>query len=102
LWRAFDDQLRAARVVAIFTLVGAINVPIVRFSVDWWSTLHQPASVFTPDGPRMPGSILTPLFVMFFAFTFLFITLQLVAMQTEVKRRRMMTLERKAARGEAA
>ncbi|ODT72686.1 MAG: heme transporter HemC [Pelagibacterium sp. SCN 63-23] len=102
LWRAFDDQLRAARIVAIFTLVGAVNVPIIKFSVDWWSTLHQPASVFTPDGPKMPPSILVPLFLMFFAFTFLFATLQLVAMHTEVRRRRVMTLERKAARGDAA
>ncbi|MHA6299480.1 heme ABC transporter permease [Devosia sp. CAU 1758] len=99
LWRAFDDQLRAARVVAIFTLVGALNVPIIKFSVDWWSTLHQPASVFRADGPTMPGSILTPLLVMFFAFTLLFVTMQLVAMHTEIRRRRVMTLERKAARG---
>lgn len=102
LWRAFDDQLRAARVIAVFTLVGAINIPIIKFSVDWWSTLHQPASVFRPDGPTMPGSILTPLFVMFFAFTFLFITLQLKAMHTEVKRRRVMGLQRRMAQGEAA
>ena len=98
LWRAFDDQLRAARVVAIFTLVGAVNVPIIKFSVDWWSTLHQPASVFRADGPTMPGSLLTPLFIMFFAFTLLFITLQVVSMRTEVRRRRLLTLERKAAR----
>ena len=98
LWRAFDDQLRAARVIAIFTLVGAVNVPIIKFSVDWWSTLHQPASVFRADGPTMPGSLLTPLFIMFFAFTFLFITLQVVTMRTEVRRRRLVTLERKAAR----
>ncbi|UJW84303.1 heme ABC transporter permease [Devosia sp. SL43] len=97
LWRAFDDQLRAARVIAVFTLVGAINIPIIKFSVDWWSTLHQPASVFRPDGPRMPGSILMPLFLMFFAFTFLFLVLHLKAMHTEVKRRRVMTLQRKAA-----
>jgi len=101
LWRAFDDQLRAARVVAVFTLVGAVNIPIIKFSVDWWSTLHQPASVFRADGPTMPPEILTPLFVMFFAFTFLFLTLQLVAMQTEVLQRRVTTLERRAARGEA-
>jgi heme exporter protein C len=102
LWRAFDDQLRAARVVAVFTLVGAINIPIIKFSVDWWSTLHQPASVLRADGPTMPGSILTPLFVMFFAFTFLFATLQLVAMHTEVRKRRVATLERRAAREQAA
>jgi len=102
LWRAFDDQLRAARVIAVFTLVGAVNIPIIKFSVDWWSTLHQPASVFRADGPTMPGSILTPLFVMFFAFTFLFITLQLKAMHTEIKRRRVTNLARQAAQGAGA
>lgn len=102
LWRAFDDQLRGARVIAVFTLIGAVNIPIIKFSVDWWSTLHQPASVFRADGPTMPGSILTPLFVMLFAFTFLFLTLHLKAMHTEVKRRKVMALQRQAAQGAAA
>jgi heme exporter protein C len=95
LWRAFEDPLRAAKVVAVFTLVGAINVPIIKFSVDWWSTLHQPASVFRADGPTMPGSILTPLFVMMGAFTLLFIVLQLKSMHTEIRRRRVTTLRRR-------
>lgn len=102
LWRAFDDQLRAARVIAIFTLVGAINIPIIKFSVDWWSTLHQPASVFTPGGPHMPASILLPLFVMFFAFTMLFLTLHLMAIHTEIARRKVIGLERRAAAGAGA
>ncbi|WDR04429.1 heme ABC transporter permease [Devosia rhodophyticola] len=97
LWRAFDDQLRAARVIAVFTLVGAVNIPIIKFSVDWWSTLHQPASVFRPDGPTIPPSILIPLFLMFFAFTFLFLVLHLKAMHTEIRRRKAMGLERRAA-----
>lgn len=97
LWRAFDDQLRAARIVAVFTLVGAVNIPIIKFSVDWWATLHQPASVFRLDGPTMPGSILIPLFVMVLAFTALFLTLHLVGMHTEVRRRRVMSLERRLA-----
>jgi heme exporter protein C len=70
--------------------------------VDWWSTLHQPASVFRADGPAMPPSILVPLFVMFFAFTLLFATLQLKAMHTEIRRRRVTTLARQAARGGGA
>ncbi|MEO8684430.1 MAG: heme ABC transporter permease [Devosia sp.] len=102
LWRAFDDQLRGARVIAVFTLVGAINIPIVKFSVDWWSTLHQPSSVFTMSGPHMPPSILTPLLVMAIAFTFLFLTLHLKAMHTEVARRRLMALQRQAAQTGAA
>jgi heme exporter protein C len=97
LWRAFDDQLRAARVIAVFTLVGALNIPVIKFSVDWWNTLHQPASVLTPDGPHMPGSILTPLLIMTLAFTLLFLTLHLSSMHTEIRRRRAATLQRQAA-----
>ncbi len=97
LWRAFDDQLRAARIVAVVTLVGALDIPVIRFSVDWWNTLHQPASVFVEGGPRMPPAILTPLLVMLVAFTLLFATLQLAAMRTEILRRRAETLSRQAA-----
>jgi len=97
LWRAFDDQLRAAKLVAVLTLVGAINIPIIKFSVDWWSTLHQPASVLRAGGPAMPASILTPLLVMTFAFTALFLTLHLISMRTEIRRRRIATLERRRA-----
>lgn len=97
LWHAFEDQGRAARVIAVFTLVGALNIPVIKFSVDWWNTLHQPASVFTPNGPHMPPSILTPLLVMTFAFTFLFLTLHVVRIRTEILRRRAATLERQHA-----
>ncbi|WP_417307542.1 heme ABC transporter permease [Devosia sp.] len=97
LWRSFDDQLRAGRIVAVVTLVGAINIPIIKFSVDWWNTLHQPASVFTAEGPKMPGSILAPLLVMMLAFTLLFVLLQTIRMRTEILRRRAETLSRQAA-----
>jgi heme exporter protein C len=97
LWRAFDDQLRAGRIIAIVTLVGALNIPIIKFSVDWWNTLHQPASVLTASGPRMPGSILTPLLVMTLASTLLFATLLIVSMRTEILRRRADSMERQAA-----
>ncbi len=97
LWRTFEDQVRAGRIIAVITLVGAINVPIIKFSVDWWNTLHQPASVFRLDGPTMPPSILLPLFVMFFAFSFLFLVLHLIAMRTEILRRRARAIERQYA-----
>lgn len=100
LWRAFDDQLRAAKMIAVLTLVGAINIPIIKFSVDWWNTLHQPASVFRADGPTMPPSILIPLLVMTFAFTFLFALLQIVSMRGEILKRRVENLSRRAARGD--
>lgn len=97
LWRAFDDQLRAGRIVAIVTLVGALNIPVIKFSVDWWNTLHQPASVFTAEGPKMPLSILAPLLVMTLAFTLLFLTLHMASMRTEIFRRRADTMARQAA-----
>ncbi|HEY8595898.1 MAG TPA: heme ABC transporter permease [Devosiaceae bacterium] len=97
LWNAFEDQLRAARVVAVVTLVGAINIPIIIFSVVWWNTLHQPSSIIAKGGPRMPPSLLIPLLVMTLAFTFLFATLHVVRMRTEVLRRRAASLERRHA-----
>jgi heme exporter protein C len=97
LWRTFEDQARAGRIIAVITLVGAINVPIIKFSVEWWNTLHQPASVFRVDGPTMPFSMLLPLFVMFFAFSFLFLLLHFISMRAEILRRRVRALERRNA-----
>jgi heme exporter protein C len=97
LWRAFEDQLKAARIVAIVTLVGSINIPIIKFSVDWWNTLHQPASIITGTGPRMAGGIFLPLVLMLLAFTVLFLVLHLVSMRTEILRRRVDSLSRQAA-----
>ena len=92
LWRTVDDPSRAARAVAILTLVGAIDLPIIKFSVDWWNTLHQGASVFRLGGSTINSSILMPLFVMAAAFTLLFVTLHLAAMRNEILRRRVRTL----------
>ena len=97
LWRAFEDQLKAARIVAIVTLVGGIDIPIIKFSVDWWNTLHQPASIITATGPRMAGSVFLPLLLMLLGFTLLFLTLHLVSMRTEILRRRVDSLSRQAA-----
>ena len=97
LWRAFDDQLKAGRIIAIVTLVGALNIPVIKFSVDWWNTLHQPASVFTANGPHMPGSMLTALLLMTLAFTLLFALLHIVRIRTEILRRRAQSLSRQAA-----
>jgi len=78
--------------VAILTLVGAIDLPIIKFSVEWWNTLHQPASVFRVGGPTIDPSILFPLFAMTVAFTLLFLTLLVAAMRNEILRRRVRTL----------
>jgi heme exporter protein C len=98
LWRAFDDPAKGAKAAAILSLVGFINVPIIKFSVDWWNTLHQPASVFRMDGPTIHPSILWPLAVMALAFTFLFLTMHLMAMRNEVIRRRVRALQIQSAR----
>jgi heme exporter protein C len=92
LWRTMDDPSRAARAAAIFTLVGAINIPIIKFSVDWWNTLHQGTSVLRLGGPRIHVSLLIPLMTMLVAFTLLFITLHVAAMRNEIMRRRIRTM----------
>ncbi len=93
LWQAIEEPGRAGRAAAILALVGVVNVPIIKFSVDWWNTLHQPASVFRPDGPTIDPSLLTPLFVMAAAFTALFVLLHLIAMRAEILRRRVRALQ---------
>ncbi len=98
LTRAMDDPIRAARAAAIVTLVGFVNIPIIKFSVDWWNTLHQPAAVFRMDGPTIHPALLWPLLVMALGFTVLFFTLHLMAMRTEIWRRRVITMRRVAAR----
>jgi heme exporter protein C len=86
LWRTVEDPSRSARAVAILTIVGAIDLPIIKFSVDWWNTLHQGASVFRLGGSTIHPAILMPL------FTLLFVTLLLAAMRNEILRRRVRTL----------
>jgi heme exporter protein C len=102
LWRTVEDPSRAARAVAILTLVGAINLPIIKFSVDWWNTLHQPSSVLRLGGPAIHPSILVPLLAMTVAFTLLFIALHMAAMRNEILRRRVRTLRLLQAHGARA
>jgi heme exporter protein C len=89
LWRTVEEPSRAARAAAILTLVGAVNLPIIKFSVDWWNTLHQPASVLRLGGPSIHPALLTPLLLMAIAFALLFATLLLAAMRNEFLRRRV-------------
>jgi heme exporter protein C len=89
LSRAFDSPERGDKAAAILALVGVINLPIIKFSVDWWNTLHQPASVVKLDGPAIHSSILIPLLVMAVAFFMLFVTLVLMRTETEIGRRRL-------------
>src|ERR1700734_1697215 len=92
LVNAFDDIGRGSRAGSVLALVGVVNLPIIKFSVDWWNTLHQPASVFRMGGSTIDASLLWPLFVMTIAFTLLFLTLHLAAMRNEILRRRVRAL----------
>jgi heme exporter protein C len=92
LWHTVEDPSRAARAAAILTLVGALDLPIIKFSVDWWNTLHQPASVFRLGPPTIDPSILVPLLIMAAAFTLLFFTLLIAVMRNEILRRRVRAL----------
>jgi heme exporter protein C len=87
LQASIDDPKRAARAGAILALVGVVNIPIIHFSVEWWNTLHQPASVGRLGKPTIHLSILMPLLVMALAFTFYFFTLVLVRMRSQILER---------------
>ena len=98
LSRAIDDPSKSARAAAVLILIGFINIPIIKFSVDWWNTLHQPASVIRMGGSTIDPSMLYPLLVMAAGFTTLFFTLHLMAMRNEIWRRRVAAMRKMAAR----
>jgi heme exporter protein C len=82
LVNAFDDPSRGAKAGAILALVGVVNLPIIKFSVDWWNTLHQPASVFRLGGPTIAAAMLWPLLIMALGFTLFFVFLLMIRMRT--------------------
>ncbi|MEJ2377865.1 MAG: heme ABC transporter permease [Pseudolabrys sp.] len=90
-WTA-EDPGRGSRAAAVLALVGAVNLPIIKFSVDWWNTLHQGSSIFRIGGSTIAPSILWPLIIMALAFTCLFFTLHLAAMRNEILRRRVRSM----------
>ena len=93
LWQMIEEPIRAGKAAAILAIVGFINIPIIKFSVDWWNTLHQPASVMRLDGPAIHPTILIPLLIMALAFTVLFAALHLAAMRAEILRRRIRAIQ---------
>jgi heme exporter protein C len=84
LLNAFDDPARGGRAAAILALAGIVNLPIIKFSVDWWNTLHQPASISRLARPAIDPAILTPLLVMAAAYLAYFVTLLLVRVRAEL------------------
>ena len=89
LWAAIEDETRAARLAAILCMAGFINIPIVHFSVDWWNSLHQPASILRTGGSAMDQSMLQPLMMMAGAYLAAFAALLMAGMRAEVFRRRV-------------
>ncbi|MEC6997990.1 MAG: cytochrome c biogenesis protein CcsA, partial [Pseudomonadota bacterium] len=89
IWTAIEDPLQAGRVSSVLAIVGFVNVPIVKFSVDWWNTLHQPASVSRFDVPALHSDYLWPLLVMAMGFQLLFFALWLLRMQTEIFKQKL-------------
>lgn len=102
LINSFDDPERGLRAGAILVLVGVVNLPIIKFSVDWWNTLHQPASVSRIGIPAIHASMMTPLMVMTAAFMALFVTLALIRTRSEILDRRIQTLRQMQAQGAMA
>lgn len=89
LSNAYDHAERGDRAAALLALIGAINLPVIKFSVDWWNTLHQPASVMKLGGPAIHPTILVPLLWMAGALSLLFVILVLLRTETEIDRRRL-------------
>ena len=101
LTRAFDDPARGARAGAILALVGAVDLPIIKFSVDWWNTLHQPATITLTGAPTMYIGMLWPLFLSALGMTLGFAAIVLARIRAAVMERRLRGLLAARARQEA-
>ena len=81
---AFDDRMRGLRAASLLVLVGVINLPIIKFSVDWWNTLHQPASILRVGGPSIHASMLWPLMITALGFAAFLVAIVLVRVRSEL------------------
>lgn len=88
LWQAFEEEAKAALAAAILALVGVVMVPIIRFSVDWWNTLHQGATLITADGPKVDNSMLWPLLLMIIGFMAYYLVVLIYRVRAEIHARR--------------
>ena len=94
LQAAIDDPKRAARAGALLALVGVVNIPVIHFSVQWWNTLHQPASISAISkigAPAIHPSILVPLLIMALGFMLFFVVVLLMRLRAEILRRERFT-----------
>ena len=96
---AFDDPTRGQRASAILALAGFVNVPVIKFSVDWWNTLHQPASVMRMGGPSIDPSMLAPLLLLAAGFTTYYVWVLLLRLRAEIAAGRLRAVQRRRAFG---
>jgi heme exporter protein C len=96
LMNAFENPERGQKTAAVLALVGVVNLPIIKFSVDWWNTLHQPASVLRMGGPTIDASMLWPLLIMALGFKLYFVTVLLIRMKSELLAARARSLRQLA------
>ena len=83
-WRIFDKEEKVIKITSMIAIVGVINIPIIKFSVDWWSTLHQPASVNLLKETTIHSSMLVPLLIMTAAFALFSLLIFLMKYNTEL------------------
>ena len=81
---SFENRIVREKVVAIFVLVGSINLPIVKFSVDWWNTLHQPATISKLSKPSIDPSMMIPLIIMTLGFIMIGLAIAIMRIKTEI------------------
>ncbi len=81
---SFENRIVREKVIAIFILVGSVNLPVVKFSVDWWNTLHQPATISKLSKPSIDSSMMTPLIIMTLAFIMIGIAIAILRIKTEI------------------
>jgi heme exporter protein C len=84
LYHAFDDQKTAAKAAGILAIVGVVNLPIIHFSVEWWNTLHQGATITKFEKPSISNDMLWPLLLNIFGFAFFFGSLTMIRLRNEI------------------
>ncbi|MCH8322694.1 MAG: heme ABC transporter permease [Proteobacteria bacterium] len=89
LWQVMEDSNKAAKISSILALVGVVNIPIIKFSVEWWNTLHQPSSLIREGGSAIDPSMMTPLLLMLAAYGLYFVTVLLWRMKAEMAEKRL-------------
>ena len=87
-WRIFEDRNSVVKITSLISIIGAINIPIIKFSVDWWNTLHQPASISKLSAPSIDPSMLKPLIIMLFSFICMGLLIAILRIKAEIIERK--------------